>query len=72
MYAVIININADSFLQTAKMNHVVWILDVYKVMFGMSDKAAADFSDHRCVGYESGFTKEKEQKITPVKVPSSK
>jgi len=46
MYSVITNTTADSFLQTVKMDHVVWKLDVYKVMLGMSDKTAADFSDH--------------------------
>ena len=46
MYSVITNTTADTFLQTVKMDHVVWKLDVYKVMLGMSDKVASDFSDH--------------------------
>ncbi|MEH6386170.1 MAG: methyl-accepting chemotaxis protein [Colwellia sp.] len=46
MYSVITSTTADSFLQTVKMDHVVWKLDVYKVMLGMSDKTAADFTDH--------------------------
>jgi hypothetical protein len=46
MYSVITNTSADSFLQTVKMDHVVWKLDVYKVMLGMSDRTHADFDDH--------------------------
>jgi hypothetical protein len=46
MYSVITNTTADSFLQTVKMDHVVWKLEVYKVMLGMSDRTHADFDDH--------------------------
>lgn len=46
MYSVIDNSTADSFIQTVKMDHVVWKLDVYQVMLGMSDKSPEDFSDH--------------------------
>jgi len=46
MYAVITNSTADSFIQTVKMDHVVWKLEVYQVMLGMSDKSVDDFSDH--------------------------
>ena len=46
MYAVITNSTADSFIQTVKMDHVVWKLDVYQVMLGMSDKSTDDFADH--------------------------
>jgi hypothetical protein len=46
MYSVITNTTTDSFLQTVKMDHVVWKLDVYKVMLGLSDKTHADFDDH--------------------------
>ena len=46
MYAVITNSTADSFIQTVKMDHVVWKLEVYQVMLGMSNKSAEDFSDH--------------------------
>jgi len=47
MYAVIDNSTADSFIQTVKMDNVVWKNDVYKVMSGLSDKSADEFSDHR-------------------------
>lgn len=46
MYQVITGSTADAFIQTVKMDHVVWKLDVYKFVFGMSDKASGDFSDH--------------------------
>lgn len=46
MYAVITNSTADSFIQTVKMDHVVWKLEVYQVMLGMSNKSAEDFADH--------------------------
>jgi len=46
MYTVITNSTSDSFIQTVKMDHVVWKLEVYKVMLGMSDKSPGEFSDH--------------------------
>jgi len=36
----------DSFLQTVKMDHVVWKLDVYKVMLGTCTKSSSEFADH--------------------------
>ena len=46
MYSVINTSTADSFLQTVKMDHVVWKLEVYQVMLGVSDKNIEDFADH--------------------------
>jgi len=46
MYSVITHSTADSFIQTVKMDHVVWKLEVYQVMLGMSSKSAEDFADH--------------------------
>ena len=46
MYSVITNSTADSFIQTVKMDHVVWKLEVYQVMLGLSHKSAQDFADH--------------------------
>lgn len=46
MLEVISNSAADAFLQTVKMDHVVWKLDVYKVMLGTSEKSPDDFADH--------------------------
>jgi len=46
MYDVITYSTADAFLQTVKMDHVVWKLEVYQVMLGMSHKNIDDFADH--------------------------
>lgn len=46
MYCVITGSTADAFLQTVKMDHVVWKLEVYQVMLGMSDRNVDDFADH--------------------------
>ena len=46
MYSVITHSTSDSFIQTVKMDHVVWKLEVYKVMLGISTKPIDDFSDH--------------------------
>ena len=46
MYQVITHSTSDAFIQTVKMDHVVWKLEVYRVMLGMSDKSAEDFADH--------------------------
>ena len=49
MYNVITHSTIDSFMQTVKMDHVVWKLEVYQVMLGMSSKSINDFADHhRC------------------------
>jgi methyl-accepting chemotaxis protein len=46
MYEVITHSTADAFIQTVKMDHVVWKLEVYQVMLGMSNKNIDDFADH--------------------------
>jgi len=46
MYGVITQSSADAFLQTVKIDHVVWKFDVYRVMLGISDKTQQDFADH--------------------------
>jgi len=46
MYSVISNSTADAFMQTVKMDHVLWKLEVYQVMLGMSDKTGENFADH--------------------------
>ncbi len=46
MYGVITESTDFGFIQTVKMDHIVWKLEVYKVMLGLSDKTIADFSDH--------------------------
>lgn len=46
MYKVITHSTTDAFLQTVKMDHVVWKLEVYQVMLGISNKSVSDFADH--------------------------
>jgi methyl-accepting chemotaxis protein len=47
MYSVITNSTTDAFLQTVKMDHVVWKLEVYQAMLGMNDKEISDFTTHK-------------------------
>ena len=37
----------QTFIQTVKLDHVVWKSEVYAVLGGKSTKTAADFADHR-------------------------
>lgn len=46
MYDVIIDSSNTSFIRTVKLDHIVWKLEVYKVIRGLSNQAIADFSDH--------------------------
>ena len=46
MYGVITESANTGFIQTVKMDHVVWKLEVYKVMLGLSDKTIESFADH--------------------------
>jgi methyl-accepting chemotaxis protein len=44
----VINVSAtDSFLQSAKMDHVMWKQDVYKVMLRASEKPPSGFTDYK-------------------------
>lgn len=36
----------ESFVQTVKMDHVVWKADVYRMFLGLSKKSIKEFSDH--------------------------
>ncbi|MCP5181579.1 MAG: CZB domain-containing protein [Pseudomonadales bacterium] len=47
MQATITRSSNASFIQTVKMDHVVWKSDVYACITGMSDKRADEFADHR-------------------------
>ncbi len=46
MYSIITSSTADAFIQTVKMDHVVWKTDVYQVMLGVSHKDIGDFANH--------------------------
>lgn len=45
MKAAISETSVGSFLQTVKLDHIVWKGDVYAVAFGFSNKTASDFAD---------------------------
>lgn len=47
MFSLITRSTTDSFLQTAKMDHIVWKLDVYQAMLAMSNKSVEDFANHK-------------------------
>ena len=46
MYHVVTASSAEAFFQTVKMDHIVWKMDVYKVVMGQSHKTMPDFADH--------------------------
>ena len=48
MSVVINQASIQGFIQTVKMDHVVWKSDVYKVMWNLSNKTTEDFADHTC------------------------
>ncbi len=37
---------AETFIETVKLDHVVWKTEVYKRLLGLSQKPAAEFADH--------------------------
>jgi len=45
MFAVIDSSATDALLQTAKLDHVIWKLEIYKAILGNSNKTVDDFSD---------------------------
>ncbi len=47
MYSVITNSTTDAFLQTVKMDHVVWKLKVYQAILGVSDNDNDDLTNHQ-------------------------
>lgn len=46
MYKVITESTDSAFIQTVQMDHIVWKIDIYKVMLGLSNKAINEFEDH--------------------------
>ncbi len=46
MFSIIDSSTNTSFLQTVKLDHVTWKSEVYRVVWGMSDKGVNDFADH--------------------------
>jgi len=47
MFYVIDQSTNSSFLQTVKLDHVTWKSEIYRAVWGLSDKVANDFADHR-------------------------
>ncbi len=46
MFHIISRSTHMSFLQTVKLDHVIWKSDVYRSLWGKSDKSVDDFADH--------------------------
>ncbi len=46
MSRVISSATATAFIETVKLDHVVYKVDIYHMIFGMSQKSISDFSDH--------------------------
>lgn len=46
MFFIINRSTHMNFLQTVKLDHVIWKMDIYKCLWGKSDKKAADFGDN--------------------------
>ena len=46
MFEVINHSTHLSFLQTVKLDHVTWKSDIYRALWGLSDKTSKDFADH--------------------------
>lgn len=46
MHDVVGRSAANSFIETVKLDHVVWKTEVYKSVMGQTRKVAADFADH--------------------------
>ena len=47
MHDIVGRTAASSFIETVKLDHVVWKTEVYKAMSGLSKKGVADFADHK-------------------------
>ena len=48
MRKIISDSSIRSFIQTVKLDHVVWKADVYAILWDLSDKEINDFADHTC------------------------
>jgi hypothetical protein len=46
MYTIVGRSCNDSFIQTVKLDHVVWKFGVYKLFLGLSTQSIGDFADH--------------------------
>ncbi|MBV1873466.1 MAG: CZB domain-containing protein [Gammaproteobacteria bacterium] len=48
MRGIISDSSIRGFIQTVKLDHVVWKADVYAILWDLSDKPINDFADHTC------------------------
>ncbi len=46
MHSIIGRSSAESFIQTVKLDHVVWKSEIYALYMGTSNKTAEEFADH--------------------------
>ena len=46
MRAIVSRSAAETFIETVKLDHVVWKTEVYKRLLGLSQKPASEFADH--------------------------
>ncbi len=47
MTSVIFTSSTNAFIETVKLDHIMYKIDVYQHIFGMGDKTIESFSDHR-------------------------
>ncbi|MEP1554933.1 MAG: methyl-accepting chemotaxis protein [Paraglaciecola sp.] len=53
-----------SFIQTVKLDHIVWKSEVYAVIYGMKDKGINDFADHKMCRLGKWYQGEGKQKYS--------
>lgn len=46
MHTIVSRTAAETFIETVKLDHVVWKTEVYKRLLGLSQKPASEFADH--------------------------
>ncbi|MEH6471825.1 MAG: methyl-accepting chemotaxis protein [Halopseudomonas sp.] len=46
MHQIVSRTAAETFIETVKLDHVVWKTDVYKRLLGLSQKSTSEFADH--------------------------
>jgi methyl-accepting chemotaxis protein len=46
MYGIVGRSASETFIQTVKLDHVVWKTEIYKALLGLSKKPSSDFASH--------------------------
>jgi uncharacterized coiled-coil protein SlyX len=70
MRSSIVGVTDSSFIQTVKLDHIVWKGEVYEVALGRSQKSAESFSDHKQCRLGQWYSSDKSRKHQ--KIPSFK